>query len=89
MGPITKISIRVYPNAPKTELVGSEGGTLRLKLAAPAERGKANRELLAFLSRLLGVSPLSLTITKGRTSRYKTVAVKGLSQDEVRQRLKA
>ena len=89
MGLVTKISLRVYPNAPKTEVLESEAGTLRVKLAAPAERGKANRELLAFLSRLLGVSPLSLTITKGRTSRYKTVDVKDLSQDEVTQRLKA
>jgi uncharacterized protein (TIGR00251 family) len=68
-------------------VLGSAKGVLRVRLSAPPLRGKANRELLAFLSQLLGVSQSSLAIIKGHTSRSKVVAVSGLSQEEVLVRL--
>jgi uncharacterized protein (TIGR00251 family) len=68
-------------------VLGSADGVFRVRIAAPPARGKANRELLAFLSQLLGVSQNSVTITKGHTSRSKVVAVSGLSQEEVLGRL--
>jgi uncharacterized protein (TIGR00251 family) len=89
VGSEARISLRVSPNAPKNEVVGFSGGTLRVKIAAPPLKGKANRELVAFLSRLLGVSQSSLAIIKGHTSRSKTVAVIGLSQQEVLGRLQS
>ena len=60
---------------------------MRVRIAAPPVRGKANRELLSFLSQLLGVSQSSLAIIRGHTSRNKTVAVSGLSQEEILRRL--
>jgi uncharacterized protein (TIGR00251 family) len=68
-------------------VLGSAEGVFRVRIAAPPVRGKANRELLAFLSQLLGVSQSSLAIIKGHTSRSKVVAVGGLSQEEVLGRL--
>lgn len=82
-----KISLRVYPGAAKNEVLGLAEGVLRVKVAAPPVKGKANRELLAFLSRLLGISERDLAITRGQTSRTKTVAVYGLSHQEVLERL--
>jgi uncharacterized protein (TIGR00251 family) len=78
-----RISVRVSPNALKSEVVGFSGGILRVKIAAPPLKGKANRELVAFLSQLLGVSQSSLAIIRGHTSRTKTLAVSGLSQQEL------
>ena len=60
---------------------------MRVRIAAPPVRGKANRELLSFLSQFLGVSQSSLAIIRGHTSRNKTVAVSGLSQEEILRRL--
>ena len=82
-----KISLRVYPDAPRNELLGFTEGVLRVRISAPPVKGKANRELLAFLSQLLGISQGALTITKGHTSRNKTVAASGLSQEELLKRL--
>lgn len=82
-----KISLHVYPNAPRNQVVGFEDGVLRLKIAAPPLKGQANRELVAFLSRLLGVSKGSLAILKGHTSRNKLISVSGFSQEEVIKRL--
>jgi len=87
LGSEAKISLRVYPNAIRNEVVGFVGGVLRVKISAPPVKGKANRELLAFLSQLLGISQGALTITKGYTSRNKIVAIDGLSQEESLKRL--
>ncbi|HEY56745.1 MAG TPA: YggU family protein [Dehalococcoidia bacterium] len=89
MGSEARIALRVSPNAPKNEVVGFSDGILRVKIAAPPLKGKANRELVAFLSRLLGVSQSSLAIIRGHTSRSKTVAVSGLSQQELLGRLQS
>lgn len=73
----------MYPNAPRNQIVGFSGGVLGVRVAAPPLKGQANRELVAFLSQLLGVSKGSLAIIRGHTSRNKLISVRGLSQEEV------
>jgi len=82
-----EISVRVYPNAAKNELVGITDGVWQVKVAAPPVKGKANKELIAFLSRLLDVSKSQIDIIKGHTSRNKIVAIDGLSQEDITKRL--
>ena len=82
-----KISLRVYPNASRNEIVGFTEGVLRVRVSAPPIKGKANKELITFLSRLLGVGKGSVNIIKGHTIRNKVVAIDGLSREEVMKRL--
>ncbi len=82
-----KISLRVYPNASRNEMGGFTDGVLRVKVSAPPIKGKANRELITFLSRLLGVGKGSVNIIKGHTTRNKVVAIDGLSREEIMKRL--
>ena len=82
-----KISLRVQPNASRNELVDFTNGVLKVKVAAPPVKGKANEELIVFLSEILGISKGSLSIITGHTSRSKVVAIDGLSQDEIIRRL--
>lgn len=83
------LRLRVYPHARRNEIIDLTDGVLQVKVAAPPVKGKANRELTAFLSRALDVSQSSLTIIKGHTSRNKVVAVAGLSREEIVRRLTA
>ena len=76
-----RISIRVYSAAARNEVVGFSDGVLRVRISAPPVKGKANWELVAFLSQLLGVSKNSISIIKGHTSRNKTIAIYDLSQE--------
>jgi uncharacterized protein len=62
---------------------------LQIKIAAPPEKGKANKELTDFLSRLLDVKKSSITIVKGDTGRNKNIAIKGLNPEEIIKRLYA
>lgn len=82
-----KIPLRVQPNAARNEVVGLIAGVLQVRVAAPPVRGKANQELLAFLSRTLGVSQGALAIVKGHTSRSKVITVNGLNREEILKRL--
>lgn len=84
-----EVTTQVQPNARRNEVVGFADGVWRLKIAAAPVKGKANRELVHFLCTLLGVTRGSITIVKGATSRRKLIAVDGLSQAEVHQRLAA
>ena len=84
-----KLTVRVQPGASKDEVLGFAEGVLRVKVAAPPVRGRANAALLELLSGLLGVSKSRLSIVKGATSRTKVIAIEGLSQGEVEGRVRA
>ena len=76
-----KISIRVYPGAARNEVVGFNKGVLQVRISAPPVKGKANKELIVFLSQLLNVSSASIIIIKGHTSRNKLITIYDLSQE--------
>ncbi len=82
-----KILLRVQPNAARNEVVGFADGLLQVRVAAPPVKGKANKELIAFLSKALGVGKSSITIVKGHTSHSKVIVIDGLSQETVIKRL--
>ena len=57
-----RITARVQPNASRNEVLGFKDDVLLIRIAAPPIKGKANRELITFLSDILGVNKSNLTI---------------------------
>lgn len=82
-----RLPVHVQPGARQNSLAGIREGVLYVRIAAPPVKGKANQELIRFLSGILAVSRSSLTIEKGLTSKRKTVRIDGLPQGEVARRL--
>lgn len=82
------ITIQVQPNARRNEVLGFEDGILHVKIAAPPVKGKANRELIELLSKLLGVSKGSISIERGITGRRKVIAIAGYDPDKIIERIK-
>jgi len=74
-GDTIRLEIKAIPGASKTELAGIKDGRLRIRLAAAPEDGKANAELLNFLSRALGCPKRDLRIISGEKSRLKAIAL--------------
>lgn len=70
-----KLTVRITPNAKKSEIVGEFDGALKIKIAAPALEGKANDELIRFLAEYYGVPRSRVTILRGETARIKVVAI--------------
>jgi len=84
---MASISLRVTPSASADALVGWQGDVLRLHVAAPAQRGKANEAVLRLLAAALGIERRRLRIVRGATSRQKVVWVDGLDEADIRARL--
>jgi uncharacterized protein (TIGR00251 family) len=84
---VVKISLRVHPGAARSEVVGVTDGVLQVRVAAPPVKGKANKELIDFLSRHLSVAKSRIAIVSGHTAKDKVIAVSGLSREEVTKRL--
>ncbi len=72
-----RFRVRVAPGARKAGIVGPHGGALKVRVQAPPERGKANREVCALLADHLGVAPADVTVVAGHASRDKTIEVTG------------
>lgn len=68
--------IKVKPATAKSQIVGAmDDETLKIDLAAPAEKGKANEELIKLLAKELAVSRASIKIVAGKSSREKLVKI--------------
>ena len=87
--PTALLLVRVTPAASRDTLLGWQSDVLRLSVAAPAQRGKANEATLRLLAAALGLPRERLRIVRGQTSRQKVVAIEGLNEAEVRARLGA
>jgi len=69
------LEIKAVPGASKTEIAGVKDNRLRIRIVAAPEDGKANAELLAFLSKALGCPKRDLRLISGEKSRLKVVAL--------------
>lgn len=84
---IIKIAVKVQPNARKNEIAGFSNDILRLKIAAPPDKGKANKELIEFLSDTLGLKKNDISILRGLTDHNKLIAIEGITLGELKIRL--
>ncbi len=83
----TTLSVKVTPGARRDEVVGWNGGVLRLRVSAPPQDGRANAAVVALLAGALGVRKSAVAISAGRASAHKRVEIEGLTRNEVEQRL--
>jgi uncharacterized protein len=81
------IDLRVLPRAPTDAVGGLRGGRLLVRVTAPPVDHAANDAVRRVLAGALGVSASAITLVSGRSARNKTVEVRGVSPDAVRQRL--
>jgi uncharacterized protein (TIGR00251 family) len=81
------LSIRVGPRARRPGVAGFHGQALRIRVAAPPEGGAANRELVRLLATALGVKIADVGIEAGAGARDKRIRVRGLSAEQIRDRL--
>ena len=74
------LTLHVQPGAKRTEVAGTHGGALKVRLTAPPVDGKANAELLHFLADAFGVPPRNVTLLRGEASRAKVVRIEAPSR---------
>ena len=70
------LSVKVVPKSARTQMVGRmANGTLKVKVAAPPEKGKANAELCAFLAKQFGVPKSNVSVKAGHTAPLKRIRI--------------
>lgn len=74
------INLHITPNSSKNQIIGwiedtNQKKTLKIKILAPPEDGKANTELIKFLSKQWGIPKSAMKIVSGLTSRQKSLRI--------------
>jgi hypothetical protein len=70
-----RLTIHVKPNSKKTEIVSKIGLEWTIKIHAQPIEGKANEELIRFLSEELDMPKSSIRIIRGTSSKVKIVEI--------------
>jgi uncharacterized protein (TIGR00251 family) len=82
------LAVRVTPRASQNDIVEIQSdGTVKIHLTAPEHDGKANEELIKFLSEILGAPKTHIEILAGASGRDKLVTVLDMDADEVHSRI--
>jgi len=78
-----RLSLKVVPGSSRDEVVGWLGDSLKVKVKAPPEKGRANDAVVALLADRLGVDASSIAVVSGHGSPAKVVAVEGLDDEAI------
>ena len=80
-----RLSLKVVPGSSRDDVVGWLGDSLKVKVKAPPEKGRANEAVVALLADRLGIDASSITVVSGHGSPAKVVAVDGMDDEAIRQ----
>ncbi len=78
---------KIVPGSSRTAVVGLLESMVKIKVAAPPEKGKANQNLIAFLAKRLGVRKNDIQIVAGQTNPVKHVQIVGVSPETLLEKL--
>lgn len=70
-----KLTIRVSPNASKSEVVSRGRDGWKVRLAAPPVDGKANEALVRLLADEFDRAPSEIRVVRGHTGKAKVVEI--------------
>ena len=72
-----QITVKIVPGSSKTAHAGILDGMLKIKIAAPPEKGKANKALITYLSKKLAIKKTDIEIVSGQTNPVKYLRIVG------------
>ena len=71
------LTINVKPNSRQQELIiDTDENCATILVKSPPDKGKANKEIIKMLAKILDVSSSKITIVAGHTSRTKKIAIR-------------
>ena len=75
-----KLSVKVVPASSRDSIAGWLGETLKIKVKAPPEKGKANKAVIKLLEKTLALKKGTVSIDSGGSSSRKILLIN--SEDE-------
>ena len=81
------VNVKAVPGASRSEIAGVLGDHLKVRLAAPPEDGRANRELVELLAHACGVGRGDVEVLSGHGNPQKRVLIAGIDEPTAARRL--
>jgi len=69
------IKLYIRPGAAETRVEGIYQDRIKIRIKAPPEKGRANKELIKFIAGILLIPKSRISITSGKTSNYKEIQI--------------
>ena len=83
------LPVRAQPGAGASGIRGEHSGALKVAVTQVAEKGKANHAIVEALAADLGLKRSQIELLSGETQRQKNFLVRGISLDELAERIAA
>ena len=83
----TILPVRAHPGARRNEIRGEQNGMLRVSVTQAPEKGKANKALIAVLSKGLSLKKSQIELISGATSPQKRFLVRDVSLSQLQERI--
>jgi uncharacterized protein len=84
------LTVRVAPRSSRNSIAGIlEDGTVKIRLTAAPVHGEANKRLIEYLAKVVGVSRSSIEIVAGVTGRDKLISILGIDATTLHDRILA
>lgn len=84
---MVKLEVEVAPRSSRPGVAGRRGRALRVRVAAPPEKGRANKEVQEIVAAFLGVPRRAVSLARGASARRKVLEIEGLSADDLEEAL--
>jgi len=78
------LPVKVVPGASQTRCMGILDDRLKIAVAAPPEKGKANAQLIAFLAKKLSLRKKDIIVERGHSSPLKLVRIANTTEQHLR-----
>jgi uncharacterized protein (TIGR00251 family) len=77
------LNIHVRPGSGRNEIAEIKPEYIKIRISAPADKGKANAELLKFLSKILKIQRTDIEIISGTNSKIKMIKINTLEKEQI------
>ena len=81
------LRVKVVPGSSRTNVVGWLGDSLKVRVTAKPEKGRANEAVVALLAEILRIPKKNVSIASGTSSPQKMCKIKGLTENQIQSRL--
>ena len=81
------LKVKVVPGSSRNQIAGWLGESLKIRVMANPEKGKANDAVISLLADALRIPKQDVTISSGASSPRKVFKISGLSDPEIKSRL--
>ena len=79
-----RFTVKVVPGSSQTTYCGIHDGMVKIRIAAPPEKGKANKALIDYLAALLSVKKNTVHIVSGQSNPVKQIVIEELDEATVK-----